>query len=111
MSRMQFFISCRGNDRTSAGAPPPVRQAPGSGDRMTLISSLVRADRMDDVKGALGCINVFGITVTQVLDHAPQDHGTAVWKGHEYRLDSSLKLEIRLVVHDDEVDQVIGAIM
>ena len=78
---------------------------------MKLIGSLVRPDRVDDVTIALGQLNLFAITVTHVHDSAPQDHGTTIWRAHEYRLVSSLKMEIRLVVHDDEVDQAIGVIM
>jgi nitrogen regulatory protein P-II 1 len=78
---------------------------------MKLISGLVRPERVDDVKAALNHVNVFQITVTQVHDHGPHNHGTAVWRAREYRLPSSLKMEIRLVVHDDDVDQAIGAII
>ena len=34
-----------------------------------------------------------------------------MWRGHEYRLDSSMKMEIRIVVDDDDVDQAIEVIM
>jgi nitrogen regulatory protein P-II 1 len=55
-------------------------------------------------------------TITQAKldearDHSPQKHETAVWMGREYSIGSSLKMEIRLVVHDDDVDEVVGAIL
>jgi nitrogen regulatory protein P-II 1 len=78
---------------------------------MKLISSLVRPDRLDAVKKGLGNINVVGLSVVEARDHSPQWHESVVWKGHEYNLGSSLKIEIRVVVHDDDVDEVIGTIM
>ena len=78
---------------------------------MKLISGLVRPDRVDQIKAALEKLHVVGMTVAEVRDHWPQNHGTTVWKGHEYNLDSSLKLEIKVVVDDDDVDRVVQAIM
>ena len=78
---------------------------------MKLISSLVRPDKCGRIKVALNGINVFEISVVQAHDYAPQNHGTAVWRAREYHLASSLKMEIRVVVHDDDVDEVIGAII
>jgi nitrogen regulatory protein P-II 1 len=79
--------------------------------RMKLISSLVRPDKVDGIKLGLRRVNAFSITVAHIVDHTPQYHGTTVWKGHEYVLDSSLKVEIEVVVDDDDVDQVIQVIM
>jgi len=78
---------------------------------MKLISSLVRPDRLEAVKKGLGTINVVGLSVVEARDHSPQWHESLVWKGHEYNVGSSLKIEIRVVVHDDDVDAVIGTIM
>jgi nitrogen regulatory protein P-II 1 len=78
---------------------------------MKLISSLVRPDRVDGIKEGLRRVNVFAITVAEVRDHAPQEHETAVWRGREYDIGSSHKMEIHVVVHDDDVDEVIDAIM
>jgi nitrogen regulatory protein P-II 1 len=78
---------------------------------MKLISGLVRPERMDAVKHALGAINVVAFTVAEAHDHAPQKHGTVAWMGHLHQLASSLKMEFRVVVHEDDVDEVIEAIM
>lgn len=78
---------------------------------MKLVSSLVRPDKVDDVKDALREINVVALAIAQARDHSPQTHETTVWMGREYSVGSSLKVEIRLVVHDDEVDEVVGAIL
>jgi nitrogen regulatory protein P-II 1 len=81
------------------------------GDRMKLISSLVRPQKVDDIKTELGKINVFAVTVAEVRDYAPQRHETTVWRGHEYSNGASTKVDLRVVVHDDDVDEVVGVIM
>jgi len=78
---------------------------------MKLISSLVRPECLDTVKKQLNSLNVAGLTVAEARDHSPQRHETAVWMGREYSVGSSLKVEIRVVVHDDDVDDVIGVIL
>lgn len=78
---------------------------------MKQISGIVRPEKLDDVKAALGRVQVLGMTVTEVRDHRPQNHDTTVWRGHEYSLGCSVKMAIELVVHDDMVDDVIQAII
>jgi nitrogen regulatory protein P-II 1 len=78
---------------------------------MKLISSCVRFARLDAVKQALCKANVVAVTVVEAHDFAPQDHGTTVWMGHVRTMDSSPKLEIRVVVHDCDVDGVVEAVM
>jgi nitrogen regulatory protein P-II 1 len=63
------------------------------------------------VKEALGRINVVALTIAEAQDYSPQNHGTIAWMGHLHHIGSSLKMEIRVIVHDDDVDQVIGTIM
>ncbi len=78
---------------------------------MKLISSLVRPERLDAIKKGLGSINVVALTVAEARDHSPQRHETTVWMGRECHVGSSLKVEIRMVVHDNDVDDVIDVIM
>jgi nitrogen regulatory protein P-II 1 len=78
---------------------------------MKLVSSLVRPNKVDAVKDALRQINVVALAIAEARDHSPQKHETTVWRGCEYSIGSSLKVEIRLVVHDDDVDEVVGVIL
>ena len=78
---------------------------------MKLISGVVRPDKLEQVKAALERIHVIGMTVTEVRDHWPQNHGTTVWKGHEYTLGFSIKMAIELTVHDDDVHDVVNVII
>lgn len=78
---------------------------------MKLISSLVRPCKLDEVKQALGAVRIYGLNVAETHDHAPQAHDTTVWLGREYSLGFSMKLQIDVIVHDDDVDEVVGAII
>jgi len=78
---------------------------------MKLVSGLVRPDKVEAVKAALGKMNVSGLTVTEARDFSPQKHETTVWRGHEYSIGCSVKMELSAVVHDDDVDQVVSVII
>jgi nitrogen regulatory protein P-II 1 len=78
---------------------------------MKLIRSLVRPCKLDDVKRALGAVRVFALNVTEAHDHSPQPHETTVWRGHEYSLGFSTKVQVDVVVHDQDVDEVVGVIL
>jgi nitrogen regulatory protein P-II 1 len=90
---------------------PPGLSGKSRETHMKLISSLVRPDKVDAVKEALRKVNVVAFAIAEARDHSPQTHETMVWMGHVRSVGSSLKMEIRLVVHDDDVDEVIDAIM
>jgi nitrogen regulatory protein P-II 1 len=78
---------------------------------MRMISSLVRVGRFDAVKQALSKINVVALSVVEARDYTPQSHGTTAWMGHLHVHDSSLKVEVQIVVDDDDVDEVVGIVM
>jgi len=78
---------------------------------MKLISSLVRPWTLDRVKQALASVSVHSLSVAEKLDHGPHCHARTVWLGHEYNLGFSMKVQIEVVVHDDDVDEVVGAII
>jgi nitrogen regulatory protein P-II 1 len=91
---------------------PPRRGFRGSREVvMKLISGIVRPERVDAVKAALGKVRVCAVTLAAVHDYAPQAHGTTVWLGHEYRLVFSVKHELRFVVDDGDVDDAVEAFM
>ena len=78
---------------------------------MQLIKSIVRPDKVDDVKEALGKINVSGMTVTEVRGHGKQKGHTAVYRGKEYHVTLLPKMQIETVVPDEIVDAAIQAII
>src|SRR5689334_12727136 len=78
---------------------------------MQLIKSIVRPDKVDEVKEALGRLNVSGMTVTEVRGHGHQKGHTAVYRGKEYQVSLLPKMSIETVVADDVVDDVVRAII
>jgi len=76
-----------------------------------LISALIRPEKVDPVKVELRALNIHTIGVVQVQDHTPQQHGTMIWRAHEYTVGSSLKMELHIAVDDEDVDGVIEVIM
>ena len=78
---------------------------------MQLIKTIVRPDKVDDVKEALGKISVAGMTVTEVRGHGKQKGHTAVYRGKEYQVTLLPKMQIETVVPDEVVDLAIEAII
>lgn len=78
---------------------------------MKLIKSIVRPNKVDDVREALEKLNVSGMTVTDVRGHGRQKGHTAMYRGREYSVSLLPKVEIEVVVADDSVEEVISAII
>jgi len=78
---------------------------------MKLIKSIVRPNKVDDVRAALERMNIPGMTVTEVRGHGRQKGHTAVYRGKEYNVTLLPKVEIEVVVHDAVADDVIAAII
>src|SRR5438874_8904277 len=78
---------------------------------MKLIKTIVRPNKVDEVKDALGRLNISGLTVTEVRGHGKQKGHTAIYRGKEYNVSLLPKMKIETVVTDDVVDDVVKAII
>ena len=78
---------------------------------MKLIKAIVRPNKVDEVKDALGKLNVSGVTVTEVRGHGKQKGHTAIYRGQEYNVSLLPKMEIEVVVPDEIVDEGVKAII
>src|SRR5437762_12461184 len=78
---------------------------------MKLIKSIVRPNKVDDVKAALEKLHISGMTVTEVRGHGRQKGHTAVYRGQEYNVSLLPKMEIEVVLADDIVEEAIRAII
>ena len=78
---------------------------------MQSIRCIVRPDKVDSVKQALGTLSVSGMTVTEVRGHGKQKGHPAVYRGKEYNIDLLPKMHIETVVPDSMVDEVVRAIV
>jgi nitrogen regulatory protein P-II 1 len=78
---------------------------------MKHIKSIIKPEKLEDVKAALKKVGCSGIMITEIEGHGQQGGIKQQWMGEKYELDLLPKTSIDLVVKDEEVDQVIGAIM
>ena len=78
---------------------------------MQLIKSIIRPNKVDDVKDALAKLNIAGMTVTEVRGHGKQKGHTAIYRGKEYNVSLLPKMEIEVVVPDVLKDDAIKAIV
>jgi GTP cyclohydrolase II len=78
---------------------------------MKLIKSIVRPNKVDEVKDALAKLNIAGMTVTEVRGHGKQKGHTAIYRGKEYNVSLLPKMEIEVVVADAVADDVVKAIV
>src|SRR3954463_5341102 len=78
---------------------------------MKLIKSIVRPNKVDEVRAALEKIGISGLTVTEVRGHGKQKGHTAIYRGKEYNVSLLPKMQIEVVVVDSAVDDAIKAIV
>ena len=78
---------------------------------MKLIRSVIRPSKIDELKAALCRVNVLSLTVSQVSDHGPDNLHSVAWMGHLQKLDSLLRAEVVVVVHDEDVDEIVSVII
>ena len=77
---------------------------------MKLIKSIVRPNKVDDVRNALEKLEISGMTVTEVRGHGKQKGHTAIYRGQEYNVSLLPKMEIEVVVAEAIVDAAVKAI-
>lgn len=78
---------------------------------MKLLTCVVRPDKVDVVKEALGTLGVSGMTITEVRGHGRQKGHAPVYRGQEYNISLLPKMEIEVVVADDIADAAVQAII
>ena len=78
---------------------------------MKLLKSIVRPNKVDEVKDALTKIGISGMTVTEVRGHGKQKGHTAIYRGKEYNVSLLPKMQIEVVVADSVVDDAIRTIV
>ena len=77
---------------------------------MKLLKCVVRPNALDKVKEALSALGVMGMTVSEVKGFGRQKGHKEVYRGAEYIIDFTPKIEIEVVVGDDVADKAIEAV-
>jgi nitrogen regulatory protein PII len=74
---------------------------------MKHIKAIIRPETLESVRAALEKIGSYrGVTVTEVLGQGTQKGVVQVWRGEKYHLDLLQKVQMDLIVKDEEVDLV-----
>ncbi len=78
---------------------------------MKKIEAIVKPFKLEEVKDALAGVNITGMTISEVKGFGRQKGHTEIYRGSEYTVDFLPKIKIELVVHDDQMDSAVAAIV
>lgn len=77
---------------------------------MKKIIAVIKPFKLDAVKDALTKIDIKGMTISEVKGFGRQKGHKEVYRGAEYQTDFVPKVEIKVAVAKEQVDEVINAI-
>jgi nitrogen regulatory protein P-II 1 len=78
---------------------------------MKKIEAIVKPFTVDAIKEELHNIGVTGLTVYEVKGFGRQKGHTEMYRGAEYLVDFLPKSKLEILVHDDQLESVIDAIL
>ena len=78
---------------------------------MKLVTAVIKPHKWEDVRAALETVGVTGMTVSEVSGYGRQKGHTEVYRGAEYDIALVPKVRVEIVVDDQDVDAVTGAIV
>ena len=78
---------------------------------MKEILAIIKPFKVDEVKDALTEININGMTITEVKGFGRQKGHKEIYRGAEYQTDFIPKVEIKIAVSDESVDEVVNTII
>ena len=78
---------------------------------MKVIVAVIKPFKLDEVKEAVEDVGIQGMTVTDARGFGRQRGHTEVYRGAEYQVDLIPKIRIEIAVDDDQVDEVVKAIV
>src|ERR687892_2536158 len=78
---------------------------------MKLVIAIIKPFKLEEVKESLEDVGVQGMTVTDARGFGRQKGHTEIYRGAEYQVDFSPKTRTEVLVDDDQVDEVVKAIV
>ena len=78
---------------------------------MKKVEAIIKPFKLDEVKEALHKLGVQGLTVTEVKGFGRQKGHTELYRGAEYVVDFLPKIKLEVVISDEMVDKVVGAVI
>jgi nitrogen regulatory protein PII len=84
-----------------------------TGERLFMkkIEAIIKPFKLDEVKDKLNEIGIKGITVSEVKGFGRQKGHTELYRGAEYVVDFLPKIKMEIIISDNQVEDVINAIM
>jgi nitrogen regulatory protein P-II 1 len=77
---------------------------------MKKVEAIIKPFKLDEVKESLSTIGIQGLTVTEVKGFGRQKGHTELYRGAEYVVDFLPKVKLEIIVKDESVSDVVGAI-
>lgn len=77
---------------------------------MKKIEAVIKPFKLDEVKKALGEIDVNGITVLEAKGYGRQKGHTELYRGAEYQVDFLPKVKVELIIPDEKLESAIEVI-
>lgn len=77
---------------------------------MKKIEAIIKPFKLDDVKEALGEVNIQGMTISEVKGYGRQKGHTEIYRGAEYVVDFIPKVKIEVVVAEEVLDTALAKI-
>ncbi len=78
---------------------------------MKKIEAIIRPEKMEEVKQALGQIGIQGLTVTKSVGCGKQIGRTGIYRGTEYNVKLIPKIKLEIVTDDPAVDNILQTIV
>ena len=78
---------------------------------MKRIDAIIKPFKLDEVKERLERIGVRGVTVAEVKGFGRQRGHTELYRGAEYVVDFLPKIQVSVLVPDDQLDPTVDAIL
>ena len=78
---------------------------------MKLIIAIIQPSRLEAVKQALTEVEVFRLTVMDCQGFGRQKGQTEAFRGHEFAVNLTRKVQLMIAVNEDFVEPTIGAII
>jgi nitrogen regulatory protein P-II 2 len=77
---------------------------------MKLVLAIIKPHKLDEVREALGAIDVQGLTVSEARGYGRQKGQTEIYRGAEYVTNLVPKVRVEVVVEESHVHSVVEAI-
>lgn len=78
---------------------------------MKKVEAIIKPFKLEEVKEALSNVGIKGLTVIEVKGFGRQKGHKELYRGAEYEIEFLPKVKLEVVVSDDELENVIDAIV